>query len=116
MDEIISTGSCLQEPALIKRTLDPHFKTKDFGVLRYFLGLKVADSQIRISLCQKEYCLNLLMDSGMIGSKPAKTTSDLAVCLSQDDGEPYSDGAAYHRLVRWLLYLMTMRPGNIFST
>ena len=57
----------------LKVMLDQKFKLKDLGELKYFLGLEVARSAQGINLCQKKYTLELLSDTGMLGSKPLKT-------------------------------------------
>lgn len=60
VDNMILTGSDPLEIALVKRTLDDLFQTKDLGQLKYFLGLEVAISSKGISLCQRKYTLELL--------------------------------------------------------
>ena len=116
VDDIILVGNSLSEFASIKRVLDDRFKIKDLRLLRYFLGLEVANSAHEISLCQRKYCLELLQDSGLTTSKPASTPLDPTIHLHQDDGQSFSDIPAYHRLVGRLLYLTTTRPDIAFAT
>jgi len=51
VDDIILTGDSLSEFHHIKSILDDLFKIKDLGQLKYFLGIEVAHSKSRISLC-----------------------------------------------------------------
>jgi len=44
---------------------------KDFGVLKYFLGAKVAKNSDEIFLCQQKYALGILLEAGLLGAKPA---------------------------------------------
>lgn len=72
VDDIIIERNCLEEFKKIKTVLDEAFKITDLGTLKYFLGLEVAQSRTGISICQRKYCLDLLSESGLLGSKPAK--------------------------------------------
>jgi hypothetical protein len=91
VDDIILAGTSLSEFARIKGILDSQFKIKDLGPLKYFLGLEVAQSKEGITISQRKYCLDLLTDSGFLGSKPATTPLDTAVKLHNDSGKPYED-------------------------
>jgi hypothetical protein len=69
VDDIILVGTDLKEFTRIKTILDTNFKIKDLGILKYFLGLEVAHSEQGITISQRKYCLDLLKDSGLLGSK-----------------------------------------------
>jgi hypothetical protein len=116
VDDIILAGNCLTEIDRIKLILDSHFKIKDLGSLKYFLGLEVAQSREGITISQRKYCLDLLKDSGLLGSKPSSTPLDPAVKLHNDDRKPYADISQYRRLIGKLLYLTNTRPDIYFAT
>ncbi|XP_021753783.1 uncharacterized protein LOC110719189 [Chenopodium quinoa] len=46
------------------------FKIKDLGVLKYFLGLKVAQSKQGFYICQRKYSLDIISEAGLLGAKP----------------------------------------------
>jgi hypothetical protein len=116
VDDIILAGTDLTEFTRIKAILDTKFKIKDLGVLKYFLGLEVAHSEQGITISQRKYCLDLLKDSGLLGSKPAITLLDPSIKLHQDNGETYEDVSSYRRLIGKLLYLTNTRPDIRFAT
>ena len=60
--------------------------------------------------------MDLLNDSGLLGSKSAGSPLNPSIKLHQDDGMPYEDIVAYRRLIGRLLYLNTTRPNITFST
>ncbi|MCH82043.1 retrovirus-related pol polyprotein from transposon TNT 1-94, partial [Trifolium medium] len=110
---LIQQGNSLVEFDRIKKVMDNEFKIKDLGSLKYFLGIEVAHSKSGISICQRKYCLDLLQDTGLIGSKPALEPS---IKLHQDNSAAYEDIEGYRRLVGKLLYLTTTRPDIAFAT
>ena len=72
-----------------KRYLQNSFQTKDLGKLRYFLGIEVARSKESISLLQRKYVLDILEETGLLGSKPMETPMDPNVKLYEDQGSCY---------------------------
>jgi hypothetical protein len=116
VDDIILAGNDLIEFKRIKNILDSSFKIKDLGVLKYFLGLEIAHSKLGITISQRKYCLDLLKDSGLLGSKPAITPLDPSAKLHQDEGKLYEDISSYRRLIGKLLYLTNTRPDISFAT
>lgn len=115
VDDIVLVGNSIDEINFIKSTLDKHFGIKDLGVLKCFLGLEAAHSPKGISLSQRQYCLDLLADTGVAGSKPVSTPIEPKTRLHQDNGPAYSDVEGYRRLVGRLLYLTTTRPDISFA-
>lgn len=116
VDDVILAGNSMDEINKIKVTLDAEFKIKDLGQLKYFLGIEVAHSKLGISICQRKYCLDLLHDTGLLGSKPVSTPLDPSIKLHQDTSKAFDDIFSYRRLVGKLLYLTTTRPDIAFVT
>jgi hypothetical protein len=116
VDDVIIAGTSLHEFQYIKNISHSSFKIKDLGQLKYFLGLEVAHSSLGISLCQRKYCMDLLSDSGNLGSKPVSTPSEPSCKLHQDSSAPYHDVPSYRRLISRLVYLTNTRPDITFAT
>ncbi|XP_061366072.1 uncharacterized mitochondrial protein AtMg00810-like [Gastrolobium bilobum] len=110
VDDIVLTGNDIQEIDRVKHHLDAAFRIKDLGHLRFFLGFEVAISSSGLIINQRKYALELIADAGLLASKPASTPMDPSVKLQKEHGNPYSDIAAYRRLVGRLLYLTNTRP------
>jgi hypothetical protein len=115
VDDIILAGNSMEEFDRIKRIMHQEFKIKDLGQLRYFLGIEVAHASTGVTICQRKYCLDLLTDTGLLGSKPAPTPLDPSVKLHHEDSAAYDDIAGYRRLIGKLLYLTTTRPDIAFA-
>ena len=60
------TGDDTEGIDSLKKYLQKQFQIKDFGSLKYFLGIEVARSKKGILLLQRKYVLDLLSEAGML--------------------------------------------------
>jgi hypothetical protein len=105
IDDIVITGDDSGGIARLKRFLLKQFHTKDLGKLRYFLGIEVARSRTCINLSQRKYVLDLLEETGFLGSQLVDVPTDPNKKLLKGEGELFEDLCRYRRLVRKLIYL-----------
>ncbi|XP_042009309.1 uncharacterized mitochondrial protein AtMg00810-like [Salvia splendens] len=98
-----------------KEFLTNHFKYKDLGTPKYFLGIEIARNHSGIFISQHKYALDLVSDAGLLGCKPSAIPMDSSKKLQQDEGGPLSDPTAYRRLIGRLVYLCITRPDITFA-
>lgn len=76
VDDIMATGNNSIELAALWKYLSTKLVLKDFRALKFFLGIEVPRSKLRIFLSHRKYVqflLNLLGDTSMTASKPVGT-------------------------------------------
>ena len=115
VDNIIITGDDKQGIDDLKRYLQNSFRNKELGKFHYFLGTELARSKEGIGLSQRKYVLDILEETGLLGSKPVETPMDPNVKLYEDQGELLSNPERYCRLVSKLNYLTITRPDISFA-
>ena len=114
VDDIVITGSDQDDIQKLKQHLFTHFQIKDLGKLKYFLGIKIAQSSSGVVLSQRKYVLHILEETGMLDCKPVDTPMDPNVKLVPGQGESLGDPGRYRRLVGKLNYLTITRPDISF--
>ncbi|XP_050147470.1 vegetative cell wall protein gp1-like [Malus sylvestris] len=70
VDDIVITGNDVGAIASLKLFLHNHFRIKDLGDLKYFLGIEVSQSKHGIYISQRKYALEILKDYGFLGARP----------------------------------------------
>ena len=99
VDDLVIAGNNGAAIANFKAYLSDCFHMKDLGKLNYFLGLEVARNSSGIFLCQRKYALDILTETGLLGSKPASVPMEENHRLGLASDPPMSDPARYRRLV-----------------
>ena len=115
VDDIIITRDNKQGIDDLKRYLQNSFQTKDLSKLCYFLDIEVARSKEGINLSQRKYVLDILEETGLLGSKLVETPVEPNVKLYEDQGELLSNPERYRRLVGKLNYLTITRLDISFA-
>jgi len=110
VDDMIITGDDTAGIQFVKNHLQRQFQMKDLGLLRYFLGLEVAQGSQGILISQQKYLSDILARAGLSDSKTVDTPCMLNEKLRPTDGERLSDPTRYRQIVGQLVYLCITRP------
>ncbi|GKA35698.1 putative RNA-directed DNA polymerase [Tanacetum coccineum] len=65
VDDLVITGSNVDEIENFKKFLNNKFNIKDLGELKYFLGIEVLKTATRLCFNQRKYCLELPHEFGL---------------------------------------------------
>ncbi|KAA0041351.1 Cysteine-rich RLK (receptor-like protein kinase) 8 [Cucumis melo var. makuwa] len=107
VDDIVLSGDDQAEINQLKQRMGNELEIKDLGNLKYFLGIEVARSKEGISVSQGKYTLDLLIETGMLGCRPADTPIEFNCKLGNSDNQfmqaPYEEHMeAVKRILRYL--------------
>ncbi|CAH9119111.1 unnamed protein product [Cuscuta epithymum] len=115
VDDLIISGNDHEAILHFKSYLSDCFHMKDLGTLRYFLGIEVARNPSGLFLTQRKYTLDILSETGLLGSKPASFPIEQNHSLATASGPPLADPEPYRRLLGRLIYLAVTRPDLTYS-
>lgn len=115
VDDLIIAGSCVKATQDFKDYLSSCFLMKDLGVLKYFLGIKVARNESGIYLCQRKYALDIISETGLMGAKPVNFPLEQNNNLALSDSPLLQDPTSYRRLLGRLIYFSVTRPDLAYS-
>ena len=105
---MVITGNNEEEISDLKKKFFMEFVMKDLGNLKYFLGIEVLKSRRGIFINQK-YILDLLVEIGMLDSKPAETPIVTNHGLQTVKNGELANEEQYQKLVGKLIYLSHIR-------
>jgi len=85
LDDLIFTGSDDFLVTNFKEVMKSEFEMTDLGLLRYFLGIEVKQTENGISISQEKYAADILERFNMQNNKPAPTSTFMGLKLSKED-------------------------------
>lgn len=115
VDDLIICGNHSHMIVKFKEYLSKCFSMKDLGKLKYFLGIEVSRGPEGMFLSQRKYAMDIVTDTGNLGSKPAATPLEQNHGLALVNSPLMSDPKPYRRLMGRLIYLTHTRPELSYS-
>ncbi|XP_038974743.1 uncharacterized mitochondrial protein AtMg00810-like [Phoenix dactylifera] len=115
VDDSIFTSddeSLIQE---FKRDMMQAYAMSDLGLMHYFLGIEVSQTQNGIFISQKKYAEGIIKKFKMDRCKSVSTPLVANEELKKDDGAKKADAKMYRSLVDNFLYLTVTRPDIMFA-
>ncbi|XP_015158446.1 uncharacterized mitochondrial protein AtMg00810-like [Solanum tuberosum] len=109
VDDILLTGTDLEEIDILKGFLQNQFRIKDLGKLHYFLGLEILYTEAGLLISQRKCVLDLLKEYHCSELSSLTSPLDVTVKLKTNEGKPISDPSAYRKLVGKLNFLTNTR-------
>ncbi|XP_074299668.1 uncharacterized protein LOC141630800 [Silene latifolia] len=73
VDDLVICGNNTDFIVKFKTYLSHCFHMKDLGHLKYFLGLEIAHNPTGLFVSQRKYALDILNETGLLGTKPTPT-------------------------------------------
>lgn len=110
IDDIIISSSSFFYIEAVKGFSSTRFKLKDFGTLKYFIGLDITFSKQGIILSQRNYALQILEDVGFLATKPNDIYMGLMQWISLNQGKPLDDPLQYQGLIGRLICSTLSQP------
>jgi hypothetical protein len=110
VDDLIITVSRTADIIEFKEQMMNTYSMSDLGLLTYYLGIEVNQTDEAITLCQSSYARKIVESAGMECCNPCQTPMENRLKLTKNDGSGAVDPTSYRSIVGSLRYLMNTRP------
>ncbi|KAL0540756.1 hypothetical protein IC582_020770 [Cucumis melo] len=101
VDYLIFTGNCASMFEDLKKAMTQEFEMTDIGLMSYYLGIEVKQSEEEIFISQERYTREILEKFNMMNSKPVAIPIETGTKLSKheegDDVDP-----SYFKSLLWI--------------
>jgi hypothetical protein len=99
VDDLIITGTNLQDIAAFKQQMQELFRMSDLGQLSYYLGIKVIQGEDEITLCQRRYAKKVMEVAGLKNCNSCRTPMDCPLKLKKEDDNGEVDKTLYRSVI-----------------
>lgn len=115
VDDLIITGSNSKLIAEFREALASQFEMTDMGLMSYFLGIEVLQTEQGIFISQRKYAADILRRFKMESCNPIMTPVQERLKLEKDGPGDFVNPTLYKQLVGSLRYLTSTRPDITFG-
>nr|GEV51289.1 ribonuclease H-like domain, reverse transcriptase, RNA-dependent DNA polymerase [Tanacetum cinerariifolium] len=110
VDDRIITGTPKKEIDKFKAQMEEKFKMSDIGLLAYYLGIEVTQTDGDISIKQSAYANKILKEVGMLDCNETLISIDPGTRQTKVTEGTMVNSTEYQSLIRCLRYLLYIRP------
>jgi hypothetical protein len=114
VDDMIYIGNMMLDA--FRSAMENEFEVTNLGLMKYFLGIEVDQSNHGIFISQQKYVVDVLEKFKMEKCKPADTPISLGNKLSKEDLGSIISSTLYKQLIGSLMYLTTTIPNITYAT
>ena len=111
VDDLLVIGSDSCSLKQFKQDMENEFEMNDLGEMKYFLGMKIHQSNVEIFISQRKYALEILKKFYREKYKPVATPMVVNEKLSRSDNDSRINVFIYRSLIGSLLYLSSSKLG-----
>ena len=115
VDDLIIAGGNQVDIDTFKDQMKATFKMSDLGLLHYYLGLEMSQTEAGITICQSSYAAKILETAGLTDCNSSATPMEPRLKLSKVSSAPAIDPTMYRSVVGSLRYLVNTRPDLAYS-
>nr|GEZ35969.1 ribonuclease H-like domain, reverse transcriptase, RNA-dependent DNA polymerase [Tanacetum cinerariifolium] len=114
-NDLIITGTPKEEVDKFKAQMEEKFKMSDLGLLAYYLGIEVTQTNGDISIKQSAYANKILKEAEMLDCNETLIPMDPGTRLTKITKETMVNSTEYRSLIGYLRYLLHTRPDLSYS-
>ncbi|GKU94475.1 hypothetical protein SLEP1_g7971 [Rubroshorea leprosula] len=110
VDDLIYTGNDMVMFDKFKKSMMAEFEMSDLGLMHYYLGIEVKQSDASIFISQKKYVQDILDRFRMKNSNPVSTPIEPSLKLVRNPRGKEINSTLCKQIVGTLMYLTATRP------
>ena len=109
VDDLLVTGNHTSLVEKFKLEMIEVFEMTNLGLMTFFLGMEIKQSEHEVLICQKKYAKEILKKFKLDECKEIRTPMNPKDKLSKDDGTSKIDQTYFRNMIGCLMYLIATR-------